>query len=129
MANKNNIKIADRSCTTAPLLSFKSEETSQAQRIIVVPVEEFNCYMTQVIEEIHNIGAARFGAGCTTMKEVMTPAEAAEVLGISVKHLMELRKAGKINCAEDGRLIRFHRDHILSYINNFSKTFNYEKKH
>ncbi len=91
------------------------------QAVILIPVDEFLHMKEELISEVRSLGVGNVVPTGSSMKEVMTPQEAAEVLNISVKHLMELRRAKKIACSEDGRRIRFHRSHILGYLDNHTK--------
>lgn len=110
---------ADRYSATAPHLTHAAQVSTQVQplqqAVILLPVDEFHHMKEELLSEVRSLGTGNSVAG-SSMKEVMTPQEAADVLDISVKHLMELRRARKIACVEDGRLVRFHRSHLIDYI-------------
>lgn len=114
---KNNKKTAARLSAPAPHSSqgIGMSSTPQVQTVVILPVDEFYRMKEEFICEVRNLGTGIAGAP-VAIKEVMTAKEAAEYLGISVKHLMELRRQKKIGCSQDGRVIRFHRSHVLEYL-------------
>jgi hypothetical protein len=48
-------------------------------------------------------------------KRTYSEAEAAELLGMTVRMLAERRRAGKIKCIKDGRYIRYTDRHLAAY--------------
>lgn len=91
--------IADRRQAAAPHHAPGVEVSTvqpPQQAVILLPIDEFLHMKEELISEVRALGAGNVVATGSSMKEVMTPQEAAEVLGISVKHLMELRRAKKL---------------------------------